>query len=225
LRQPIAFGCDEWSLSFAKSLLDRNNFSGFTPVLSADPSRVIQVNECEYYKECFALIQFAYYINEIALHSKLQKTQFYIYIKHYLETGVMLPDSEYKYDLEYLHKKYKDYKKSKTTPEKTLYFWFNGALLILLKDLGLSVKNFKCSYKNGREYNALTNVPRDFRKFFPFVLRQYDIKSANPNFVDNILGSSVANNVYSDLMFAHNITRNQAKTKIQFHVEYGSQRF
>ena len=143
---PSHLDSDEWSLSFAKSLLDRNNFSGFTPVLSADPSRVIQVNECEYYKECFALIQFAYYINEIALHSKLQKTQFYIYIKHYLETGVMLPDSEYKYDLEYLHKKYKDYKKSKTTPEKTLYFWFNGALLILLKDLGLSIKNFKCSY-------------------------------------------------------------------------------
>jgi hypothetical protein len=222
---PSHLDVDEWSLSFAKSLLDRNNFSGFTPVLSADPSRVIQVNECEYYKECFALIQFAYYINEIALHSKLQKTQFYIYIKHYLETGVMLPDSEYKYDLEYLHKKYKDYKKSKTTPEKTLYFWFNGALLILLKDLGLSVKNFKCSYKNGREYNALTNVPRDFRKFFPFVLRQYDIKSANPNFVDNILGSSVANNVYSDLMFAHNITRNQAKRKFNSMLNMGAKGF
>ena len=219
---PSHLDADEWSLSFAKSLLDRNNFSGFTPVLSADPSRVIQVNECEYYKECFALIQFAYYVNEIALHSKLQKTQFYIYIKHYLESGVMLPDSEYKYDLEYLHKKYKDYKKSKTTPEKTLYFWFNGALLILLKDLGLSIKNFKCSYKNGREYNALTNVPRDFRKFFPFVLRQYDIKSANPNFVDNILGSSVANNVYSDLMLAHNITRNQAKIKFNSMLNMGA---
>lgn len=222
---PSDLDADEWSLSFAKSLMDRNNFSGFTPVLTAPPSRVIQVNECEYYNQCYALIQFAYYVNEIALHSKLQKTQFYIYIKHYLETGAMLPDSEYKQDLEYLHKKYKDYKKTKTTPEKTLHYWFNGCLLIILNELGLSTKNLKVSRKNGREYNALTSVPRDFRKYFPFVLRQYDIKSANPNFVDNILGSNVANRVYSDLMFAHNISRNQAKIKFNSMLNMGAKGF
>jgi hypothetical protein len=198
--------CD-WSLSFAKSLLDKNNPTGYTPILTNPDSTNLEVYEREFYKECFAIIQFAYYLNEI----DLEGNQFFTYLKHFLNTGTKLPESEYKLDLEYLNKKYAFYFEQKTKPEKIIDYWFNGCLFIILNDLGLSVSNFKIVSKEGRQYNPIVKVPRDFRKYFPFVLNQYDIKSAYPHFIDLIIDSNVAGSIYGDIQKRLSIARGDAK--------------
>ena len=197
----------DWTLSFAKSLLDKNNTTGYTPILTNPDSYSLEVYEGEFYKECFAFIQFAYYLNEI----DLEGNQFFTYLKHYLTTGTKLPESEYQLDLEYLNKKYEYYFEQKTKPEKILDYWFNGCLFIILNDLGLSVANFKITSKEGRQYNPIVKVPRDFRKYFPFLLSQYDIKSAFPHFIDLQIGSNVAASIYGDIQNGLLIARGDAK--------------
>jgi len=128
-----------------------------------------------------------------------------------LNTGTKLPESEYKLDLEYLNKKYAYYSEQKTKPEKIIDYWFNGCLFVILNDLGLSVANFKIVSKEGRQYNPIVKVPRDFRKYFPFVLNQYDIKSAYPHFIDLIIDSNVAGSIYGDIQKRLSIARGDAK--------------
>ena len=67
----------DWCLSFAKSLLDKNNTTGYTTILSNPHSHNIEVRQCEFYKECFAFIQLAYYLNEI----NLKENQYFIYLR------------------------------------------------------------------------------------------------------------------------------------------------
>jgi len=208
---PSLLSDSDWNLSFAKSLLDKNNTTGFSPVLIGKDSKNIQIYEAEFYKECFSFIQLAYYINEIA--PELQNNQFFTYLKHYLETGIKLPEDQYFLDKDYLNKKYEYYLNNKTKPEKTLNYWFNGCLFLLLNDLGLRTSNFKIDIKNGREYNPIVKVPREFRKYFPFVINQYDIKSAYPHFIDTIIGSDVAGSLYDNISKEFNLTRSEAKIK------------
>ena len=201
----------DWCLSFAKSLLDKNNTTGYTTLLSNPHSHNIEVRQCEFYKECFAFIQLAYYLNEI----NLEQNQFFIYFNHFITTGSKLPDAEYTLDLSYLNKKYQDYTKNsfdyKTTAAATIKHHFFGCLFLILNDLGLSTKNFKITSKEGRDYNPIVKVPREFRKYFPFVLNQYDIKSAYPHFIDMTIGSRCASSIYSEIQNHFNIKRSEAK--------------
>ena len=201
----------DWCLSFAKSLLDKNNTTGYTTLLSNPHSHNIEVRQCEFYKECFAFIQLAYYLNEI----NLEQNQYFIYFNHFITTGTKLPDDEYKLDLSYLHKQYKNYSKSshdhKTTAAATIKHHFFGCLFLILNDLGLSTKNFKITSKEGRDYNPAVKVPREFRKYFPFILNQYDIKSAYPHFIDMTIGSSCAGSIYTNIQKYFNIERSEAK--------------
>lgn len=100
---------DDFNLEFAKSILDKNNCTGYTPIKTSPHSTNIPIYKKKYYKEAFAFIQLAYYLNEI----NLEENQFFKYINHYLNTNTKLPDLEYFLDLEYLHKKYNDFSKSK----------------------------------------------------------------------------------------------------------------
>lgn len=202
----------DWNLDFAKALLDKNNCTGYTPITTASNCRNIAVYKKQYYKEAFAFIQLAHYLNSI----DLKTNQFFVYINHYLTTNTKLPDSEYSLDLQYLHKKYNDLKKSndnnfKITAATTLKNHFYGCLYIICNDLGLNTDNFKSNFKQGRDYNPMVKVPREFRKYFPFLLDEFDIKQAYPHFIDLIINSNAAGNIYEDLSKAHNITRSEAK--------------
>ena len=201
----------DWSLEFAKSILDKNNDTGWQPITSSPHSTNIAVYKKEYYKECFAFIQLAYYLNSI----DLTQNQFFTYIDYYLTTGNKLPDDDYGLDLAYLNKKYNDYNKSKadhkTTAETTLKSHFYGCLFILCNDLGLSIKNFKVTSKIGRDYNPITHVPREFRKYFPFILVENDIIAAHPHFIDLEIDSNCATGIYEKLAASLNVTRTEAK--------------
>jgi len=203
---------EDFNLEFAKSILDKNNCTGYTPIKTSPNSTTIPIYKKQYYKEAFAFIQLAYYLNEI----NLEENQFFIYINHFLNTNSKLPDSEYKLDIQYLHKKYNDFSKSKKnnfaiTSRTTLKSHFYGCLYIICNDLGLNTSNFKSDFSVGRDYNPMVKVPREFRKYFPFLLNEYDIKSAYPRFIDLQIGCDVADGIYDNLAAANNITRNEAK--------------
>jgi hypothetical protein len=201
----------DWSLEFAKSILDKNNDTGWQPVTTSPHCSNIEVYKKDYYKECFAFIQLAYYLN----HIDLTKNQYFEYIDHYLTTGSKLPDDNYKLDLAYLKKKYNEYDKSKgdhkTTAKTTLKNHFYGCLFILCNDLGLSIKNFKIDSKQGRDYSPIVKVPREFRKYFPFILVENDIIAAYPHFIDLQIDSNCAAGIYEKFAASLNVTRTEAK--------------
>lgn len=204
----------DYTLEFAKSILDRNNETGYTPVLNCANSTNIDVIQKEFFKECFAFIQLAYYLNSI----ELEKNQFFIYINHYLKTGSKLPENLYKLDVNYLNKKYNDYKDSdskgfKTVAQSTIKNHFFGCLFIICNDLGLSTSLFKVDSKEGRDYNPIVKVNREFRKYFPFLLNEFDIKQAYPSFIDSILDTNCAPTLYDCLSKEFNLTRSEAKIK------------
>lgn len=210
-----------WSLDTAKSILDKNNDTGYTIINTKNIYINANVNKKHYYKEAFAFIQLAHYLNEI----DLSRSQFFVYINHYLTTGEKLPENLYDDDLDYLHKKYISFKKLqkdnfKITAQTLIKNHFFGCLYLLCNDLDLDTSNFKSIYKFGRDYNALTKVSREFRQYFPFLLNEYDIKQANPHFIDMQINSNVGTNIYELISDTYKITREQAKEKFNTYINY-----
>ena len=72
---------------------------------------------------------------------------------------------------------------------------------------------FVSSYRDGREYNPLTNISTVFRENLLYNYTSVDVVSANAQFTDVIIGSNVGLNVYQNLMDRFNITRSDAKVK------------
>ena len=72
---------------------------------------------------------------------------------------------------------------------------------------------FVSSYRDGREYNPLTNISTVFRENLLYNYTSVDVVSANAQFTDVIIGSNIGLNVYHNLMEKFNISRNDAKVK------------
>ena len=70
---------------------------------------------------------------------------------------------------------------------------------------------FRFSLKDDREYNFATKCPSYLRKYAPYETTEIDIESANPQFMDMIIGSSNAFNVYESLMALRGLNRSDAK--------------
>ena len=64
-----------------------------------------------------------------------------------------------------------------------------------------------------REYNPFTALPKSLRSIIPVRYVEIDLTSANAQFVDMILGTEIAGQVYQNIMKHHSITRNKAKWK------------
>jgi hypothetical protein len=80
--------------------------------------------------------------------------------------------------------------------------------------LSYSHLNFTYSESNGRVYNAFTSLNRLYRENeLAFQLVELDIKSANPQIIDTKFGFDNWKKVYSSLMQAYEITRDEAKIK------------
>jgi hypothetical protein len=201
----------EYNLSDFKAILDtfNNKFElGYQPnILLAYNGNAI-AKRVKYFKQAYALIQFDYYFKTIDF-----KTQpFYIYTMHYFNTGQKLPFEDYTGDKDYLLKEYEKmdkegFHRAKYQVQKS----FNGALFMLLNEFDLPTENFKNNIKDCREYNALTKTPREFRKFFPFKLLEFDIKSAFPNFIDNIIDTNLGSEVYDVISNVYNTNRSESK--------------
>ena len=200
-----------YTLDFVKGCLDNCNHSPYTP-LQAIPGEVLDLRNAPFFNHVYCIIQLAHYLNEL----DLEQHQFFIYSHHFITTGLKLPESEYKHDLNYLNKKYNDYatateKGFKITSKSIVKNHFYGCLWIICNELGLSTKNFNNKISDGREYSPIVKVAREFRQYFPLLLREYDLKSAFASFVDMFLGTDLKDKVYLNVMMEFNCDRNGAK--------------
>lgn len=70
---------------------------------------------------------------------------------------------------------------------------------------------FKTTSIDNRVFNTVTKTTRQLRGYTPYELIQCDIKSAFASFLDTLVGSDIALNVYSNLEKKYNIERSAAK--------------
>ena len=120
-----------------------------------------------------------------------------------------------------LHELYKEMPDIKASRIKDIYtgkrnFSFRSELNRIINAnlylLTYDHERFTSVEKHGRIFNAFTNLSKIYRENeFPFQLKEYDIKSANPQIIDKIFKWSNYTNVYRSLMKARNITRDDAK--------------
>ena len=108
----------------------------------------------------------------------------------------------------YIENRYKDKTNIKRSNEQAKMILANLYLL------SYNHKTFTYSESNGRVYNAFTSLNRLYRaNELAFQLVELDVSSANPQIIDKIFGFDNWKNVYSNLMQAYEIDRNEAKIK------------
>lgn len=71
---------------------------------------------------------------------------------------------------------------------------------------------FKTTSIDNRVFNTATKTTRQLRGYTPYELIQCDIKSAFASFLDTLVGSDIALQVYSNLEKKYTIERSEAKT-------------
>ena len=72
----------------------------------------------------------------------------------------------------------------------------------------------ECTVKHGRVFSPWARTARIYRaNEMPFVIKEYDIQSSFPQLIDYHFGFNRCKTVYSNLMEAYSISRDQAKVK------------
>jgi len=108
----------------------------------------------------------------------------------------------------YIENRYKDETNLKRSNEQAKMILANLYLL------SYNHQAFTYSASNGRVYNAFTSLNRLYRENeLAFQLVELDVSSANPQIIDKIFGFDNWKNVYSNLMSAFEISRDEAKIK------------
>jgi hypothetical protein len=126
--------------------------------------------------------------------NRLEEDDFYRYIKYFNETGKKLNIYFFKHDQKSLNSIYLKIKKGKNTYPYSKTAWEKYVLFMMLKIYGLYDEKFDEIFgvgpKDNREYNPATKISKLFRRILPNYLNliEYDIKSANPTFVDLEVG-------------------------------------
>jgi uncharacterized protein (UPF0335 family) len=119
-----------------------------------------------------------------------------------------------------LHQLYKELPEVKTKHIKNIYNGqrinerteLNRIIRAILYWLTYNHQEFTTTKKGGRIFNALTNLSRTYRENeFAFQVKEFDIKSANPQIIDKIFNWNNYKNVYPNLMSSYNISRDKAK--------------
>jgi hypothetical protein len=70
---------------------------------------------------------------------------------------------------------------------------------------------FNTTRKDNREFNTITKCTRQLRNYTPYQMYQADITSAFATFVDQMIGSTVAKDVYANIMANNKVERSEAK--------------
>ena len=70
---------------------------------------------------------------------------------------------------------------------------------------------FKTTRRDNRIFNPATKTTRQLRGYTPYHMIQCDIKSAFATFLDEIIGSNIAKQVYKNIEIKKNVDKNQAK--------------
>jgi hypothetical protein len=201
-----------YSIKMVKGFLDANNLTPYTAIHEID-IQFYKLKDKQLFRHCWLIIQSAYFFNSeyFGHHQHID------YLNHYINTGEKLPAEHYKFDQNYLDKKYSNIDGSKVKKininEFTLVsHWYFGILFLICKELNLSTKHFIISNKDNREFNPLSKMSRQLRPLAPFKIIECDIKSAFPTFLDLVIDACLKDHVYNNLMKSRNITRGEAKT-------------
>ena len=200
-----------YTLEMVKGFLDANNLTTYTAIHEINVP-FYALKDAPLFKHCWLIVQSAWFFNSeyFGHHQHID------YVNHYINTGQKLPIENYKYDPEYLQKKYDDIdsKKKEKIPINGFTLvnqWYFGILFLVCKELQLSTKYFNISVIDNREYNPLPKTSRQLRPLAPFKVIECDIKSAFPTFLDIETGANLKDYVYNNLMQAKGITRGKAK--------------
>jgi len=130
------------------------------------------------------------------------------YMTAYIEHDTKLNEKYYPYSIDELNLLYeKNTKIDEHGVRKKVYNRFNTlsyrnfVIFMVLKlqgqyDSELDDEIFRVKSIDNREYNPLTKIPKQLRTFLPFRIKEYDIKSAFPTFIDNELGCEHRHNIY-----------------------------
>jgi hypothetical protein len=200
-----------YTLEMVKGFLDVNNLTTYTAIHEIDVP-FYALKDAPLFKHCWLIVQSAWFFNSeyFGHHQHIE------YVNHYINTGQMLSIENYKYDADYLQKKYDDIdsKKKEKIPINGFTLvnqWYFGILFLICKELQLSTKHFNISVIDNREYNPLPKTSRQLRPLAPFKVIECDIKSAFPTFLDIETGANLKDYIYNNLMQAKGITRTEAK--------------
>jgi hypothetical protein len=200
-----------YTLEMVKGFLDANNLTPYTAIHEIDVV-FCTMKDVPYFKHCWLIIQSAWFFNSqyFGHHQHID------YVNHYINTSEKLPIDNYKFDQNYLEKKYNDIdsRKKKRIPINGFTLvnqWYYGILFLVCSELKLPAKNFKNSIKDDREYNPLVKTSRQLRPLAPFKIIECDIKSAFPTFLDIEAGATLKDQVYNNLMKSKGIKRGEAK--------------
>ena len=200
-----------YTLKMVKGFLDANNHTSYTAIHEIDVE-FYKLKDKPLFRHCWLIIQSAYFFNS----EHFGHHQHIDYLEHYITTGKKLSYEHYKFDLNYLDKKYAEIdglkvKKISVNEFTLVSQWYYGILFLICKELNLSTKHFITSNKDNREYNPITKTSRQLRPLAPFKIIECDIKNAFPTFLDLETDARLKDSVYNNLMKSKNITRGEAK--------------
>jgi len=200
-----------YTLEMVKGFLDVDNLTDYTAIHEIDVC-FHKLNNAPYFKQCWLIIQSAWFFNS----EHFGHHQFIDYLNYYIINSDKLPIECYKYDRNYLEKKYIDIDEAKLKQFPINGFalvsqWYFGILFLICKELKLPTAHFKIKTKDNREYNPLTKMSRQLRPLTPFKIIECDIKSAFPTFLDALTGAKLKDDVYNNLMKSKSISRSEAK--------------
>ncbi len=200
-----------YTLTMVKGFLDANNLTPYTAIREIDV-KFYKLKNQHLFRHCWLIVQSAHFFNS----EHFGHHQHINYLNHYINTGEKLPTEHYKFDRNYLDKKYAEIdgrklKKININEFTLVSQWYYGILFLICKELNLSTKHFIISNKDNREFNPLSKMSRQLRPLAPFKIIECDIKSAFPTFLDLIINACLKDHVYNNLMKSRNITRSEAK--------------
>jgi len=200
-----------YTITYVKGFFDAHNLTDYTAIHEIDVC-YYRLKKAPYFNHCWLIIQTAWFFNS----EHFGHHQHIDYLNYYIETGNKLPIEHYKYDKDYLQKKYLDIEnaikeKIKINGYSIVNHWYYGILFLICKELNLSVKNFKVNISDNREYNPMPTTSRQLRPLTPFKIIECDIKSAFPTFLDIETGANLKDHIYNNLMKSKKIKRGEAK--------------
>jgi hypothetical protein len=200
-----------YSIKMVKGFLDANNLTSYTAIHEIDV-QFYKLKDKELFRHCWLIIQSAYFFNS----EHFGHHQHIDYLNHYINTGRKLPVEHYKFDQNYLDKKYAEIdrlngEKINIDEFKLVSQWYFAILFLICKELNLSTEHFIISNKDNREFNPISKTSRQLRPLAPFKIIECDIKNAFPTFLDLETKASLKDHVYNNLMQSRNITRGEAK--------------
>ncbi|WP_310991943.1 hypothetical protein [Aequorivita marina] len=198
-----------YTVEGVKGFFDACNLTNYTAIYEIDTT-YYKLKDTALFNACYLVIQSAWFFNS----EHFGRHQHITYVNHYAQYQKKLPESQYRYDIEYLHKKYKEVDEKEIKGVygfKMVERWHYLILFLICKELDLPTNHFKISEKRFREYNPLVKCSRMLRGITPFKIVDCDIKSAFPSFIDFAINADKRHKVYSTLQENHNISRSEAK--------------